>query len=285
MSERLKVLDCNRKAILGLPPNALKLWLTYFMSESEWQEAWPSQSTLMAITGMSKNTLIHWQRYLKAGGWLRETGAKASDRYACVTPGSHNIPVVRVDDPTKGSKIEPLEIHTITDESQGVQFLNPPKFEPKVSGSGSGSGSGSRSTSPSHSDSESTAAPRSCKEEVKNEDQNQKPENPKTNTGTKTKTRLAGDGTPWPEDFDSWSNLRRTTWLQEHDGSDESRKAKDTWDRQLAIARRSEFLAPVTTVTAAAGPPPAPIKQEQKQGMGEFRTRDGRMIQEFPDDE
>jgi hypothetical protein len=254
MSDRLKILDCNRKAILALPPNALKLWLTYYMNESEWQEAWPSQSTLRAITGMSKNTLIHWQRYLKAGGWLVETGAKASDRYACATPGSHNIPVVRVDDPTKGSKIEPLEIPTITDEPQGVQFLIPPKFEPKVSCSSSGSGYGS--DSPSFSSSTSVSAV--VAEQVKSEDQNPKPK-PKP----KTKTRHAGDGTPWPEGFDSWTNARRISWLKEHDGSEESRKERERWERQLAIAKRA-------VVTAAAAEPPAPIDQTEKQTFDDF---------------
>jgi len=213
MADRLKILDCNRKAVLGLPPNALKLWLTYYMNESEWQEAWPSQGTLRAITGMSKNTLIHWQRYLKAGGWLVETGAKASDRYACATPGSHNVPVVRVDDPTKGSKIEPVEIPTITDEPQGVQFLIPPKFEPKVSCSSSGSSSGSPSFSPS------TSASCVGAGDGKSESQNLKT---KTNTRTKTKTRprRAPDGTPWPEDFDlpPWTSALRASWLKEHDG-------------------------------------------------------------------
>jgi hypothetical protein len=151
----------------------------------------------------------------------------------------------------------------------------------KVSCSGSGFDSSSGSTSTSHSDSESAAAPRGGKEKVKSGDQNRKPENPKTKT--RTKTRHAGDGTPWPEDFDSWSNLRRITWRQEHDGSEESRKEQDAWERQLAIARRAEFLAPVAIVTAAAALPPAPIKQ--KEGNGEFRAQDGRMIQAFPDDE
>jgi hypothetical protein len=78
---KFKLLDCNRKAILRLPSAAVHLWMTYYMHELDGDESWLSLKALEAITGLTKPTLQHWQRYLKELGWLVETGETAAQKY------------------------------------------------------------------------------------------------------------------------------------------------------------------------------------------------------------
>lgn len=35
---------------------------------------------------------------------------------------------------------------------------------------------------------------------------------------TKAKPKAAKDGTPFPPDFNAWTNVERLFWLDEHDG-------------------------------------------------------------------
>jgi hypothetical protein len=278
MTERLKVLDCNRKAILGLPSPAFHLWMCYWMNEDDEQESYMSLDEIESQVDarISRRTIITWTQWLVAKGWLVDTGKTAADKFIqrgkTATRGAHQIRVYRVDDPTKGisqqsSKISPVQnLHQCNPctsaESAPVQIAH--KVSSSCSGSGSDSDSSSGSTSTSHSDSESAAAPRGGKEKVKNGDQNLK-----TKTGTKTKQRHAADGTPWPEGFDSkWDNVQRTNWLKDHDGSEESRKERERWERQLAISSRVGPIPPMTT--AAAAPPPAPINQSERQTVYGF---------------
>ena len=212
-----KLLDCNRKAILGLPSGAVHLWLVYYMHESEAQESYLSLSRLELITGWDRKTVIKWRDYLKENGWLIETGDHASDRYAKPTQGSHRVPVVRVDDPNKGSGIIQLE-----EKSGSGEFLGG-KIPPKVSSSLSGSASGSASNSPqlgvcafsARLGSESKLAETAALlgEKIKAE--------PRPQTKIK-KQYVAKDGTPYPEDFFTntvaWpDNNARTKWLCAHD--------------------------------------------------------------------
>jgi hypothetical protein len=44
-----KVLDCQRKGILGLPSGAVHLWLAYWMHESEDNESYLSTRTLTRL--------------------------------------------------------------------------------------------------------------------------------------------------------------------------------------------------------------------------------------------
>lgn len=62
-----KVIDCQRKGILGLPSGALHVWLTYWMHESEDSECYLSTRTLAAITNIDRNTVMKWQRYGRSG--------------------------------------------------------------------------------------------------------------------------------------------------------------------------------------------------------------------------
>jgi hypothetical protein len=214
---KYKLLDCDRKDILGLPSGAVHLWLTYYMHESEARESYLSLRTIADITGMDQKTIIKWQRYLKAGGWLIETGATAADRYSKPTRGAHKVPVVRVDDPTKGAgNIPAVEIPTKLESCGAGESLAPKNsskgygYDSEVIGSSSASPSGSRCGDEYGLTHACDATPKKRTEE--------QTQNLKTNTNTKTKyVRCAKDGTPWPNDFDSWTNAQRTEWLLDHD--------------------------------------------------------------------
>jgi hypothetical protein len=215
-TSKYKLLDCNRKGILGLPSGAVHLWLCYYMHESEGQESWLSLSKLESITGLGRNKIIRWQRYLKEHGWLVETGEVAANKYTEPTVGSWQVPVVRVDDPLKGgskiippeeggSKIEP----GVPKSNQCQNHTQGSSYGSKVIGSSSGSSSGSSYPSlPSRQEpSQKTGLPKTGT-----------PQNPKTQTNTPPRARVkrAKDGTPYPLDFDSWTNVQRCNWLDEH---------------------------------------------------------------------
>jgi hypothetical protein len=168
---KYKLLDCNRKDILGLPSGAVHLWLTYYMNESEGGESWLSLRKIEIITGMVKNTIIKWQRYLLEHGWLVETGETAGDKYTNPTNGSWKVPVLRVDHPKGGSKNEPTKNCT--------------------KGSGYGSASGLDSAFDSRSSSTSVGT-----DGLTSKDKTLKPTT-KTNSKTKTCKQC---GNPLPSD-------------------------------------------------------------------------------------
>jgi hypothetical protein len=212
-----KLLDCDRKAILSLPSGAVHLWLVYYMHESEAGESYLSLRRLELITGWDRKTVIKWRDYLKEHGWLVETGDHASDRYARPTQGSHRVPVVKVDDPNKGSGVIPLP-----EKSGSGEFLGG-KIPPKVSSSLSGSGSGSAFNSPQYGvssfrlSSGSAAAPLAGEANPLVEEIKTKPES-KPEPKSKSKEYAAKDGTPFPEDFFAWTdNSKRIAWLCDHD--------------------------------------------------------------------
>ena len=195
---KYKLLDCERKAVLGLPSGAVHLWLVYYMHESEAQESYLSLSRLELITGWDRKTVIKWRDYLKEKGWLIETGDHASDRYTKPTQGSHRVPVVRVDDPNKGSGKIPLQ-----EKSGSGEFLGG-KIPPKVYGYGSSSSS----LSPSD-----DAYPTSTDKGMHRLAAERHGENQKPQTKTNRKS-VAPDGTSWPE-WDAHDQVWKTAKLIE----------------------------------------------------------------------
>ena len=247
---RLKVLDCDRKAILGLPSPAVHLFFVYWMHENEAQESYLSRTAIERITGWSRNTVIKWRTYLIDNGWLM-MGATAAERYSHPTNGAWKVPVVRVDDPIAGggsSKNEPLD--------GVVQQMNHPNFEPKVYGSGSSSGSSSSSDSIPYASAGEVASLSSLPSgEEKHENQkptakpilpvpSPNPVTPPPASATRKKVKTAKDGTRWPDDFNSWTNLDRTNWLHDH-APDESKQEPPQ-------------LSPVKTQSPEAAASPAP---------------------------
>jgi hypothetical protein len=105
---RYKLLDPHRKAVLALPANAFKLWMAYWMFESDDREAYPKRETLEKAMGMSKPTLLKARQYLIETGWLVKVDGSAGSRYTKPSTGSWNIGIYRVDDPS-GKESLPLE--------------------------------------------------------------------------------------------------------------------------------------------------------------------------------
>lgn len=252
----LKLLDCNRKGILGLPSGAVHLWLCYYMHESEQQESYLSVRSLARITGMDTKTVMKWQRYLLENGWLVQVGATAADRYSKPSRGANKVPVVRVDDPLKcgGVGISP------TRPEMSENLLHP-KLPTKVYGSSSGSGCRSNCVPLTSTDTgEFASLPTLPSVEKKPENQKPKakpivpvpvPKPPAS--ATRKKVRAAKDGTPWPDDFNSWTNVARTEWLDKH-----SRPKEPTF---VPVTSKHEPMQKSPEITPSP-PSPAPAKTE-----------------------
>jgi hypothetical protein len=225
MKDRLKILDCNRKAILGLPEGAFKLWFTYYMNEDEGQESFLTIPEIETQTGMSRPTIIKWTGWLVRHKWLVDTGKTAADKWRAVgrpvSPNAHQVTVYRVDDPTTKDFLL-VENAYQSKNFTGHELKILTQGSGSASGSGSGShfafdsGSGSSSINPPAADGgEVTPAPK-AKEESKTETNpaGVLGASPESESNTKTgKPKAAPDGTPWPSDFDSWENAQRLEWL------------------------------------------------------------------------
>lgn len=207
MRDRLKILDCNRKNVLGLPSGAFHLWFTYYMQEDEEQESFMSYSEIEAQTGMGRTSIQKWNHYLVRHGWLIDTGKTAYDKWLALgkqpTADSKRITCWRVDDPT---------VHReTTDQSVEKQLTSPSESDHKVYSYGSGYGSaycsGSESGSESASASDLCIAIRSA---ANGPDSNPL-ENPKPQTKTQgSRKSVAPDGSTW----DEW-NSHSQAWMAE----------------------------------------------------------------------
>lgn len=207
MTDRLAVLDKNRKSILALPSAALHLWMCYWMNEDDEQESYMSLDEIEEQMDyrMSRRSIITWTKWLVRGGWLLEIPDKtAADKWLQrgrpATRGAYQIEVYRVDDPKKGSLCQTLA----SAQSAPVQFAH------KVSGSGSGSSSVSHSGS--RSATEATSSSESDEEACVPHPPNEKP-----NLEPKTKNRKPKP----PKGFDSWSLEDRLAWSQAKRGTGE----------------------------------------------------------------
>jgi hypothetical protein len=159
---------------------------------------------------MDRKTIIKWQRYLKEARRLVQTGDTAADKYGPkATQGSHRVAVLRLEG---GGNIPPGNTPTELEAQGGGEFLSG-EIPPKVYQYGSDSGFASVSPSRSESGNESSstypvAPPTPAKTDEKAK--------PKPQTKTKG-SRVARDGTPYPENFFSWTNPERIDWLCAHD--------------------------------------------------------------------
>jgi hypothetical protein len=216
MQDRLKILDCRRKALLGLPDGALKVWLCRYMMEDEDNESWASLPEVEAQTGQSHPTCVKWHKYLVEHGWLVDTGKTAHDKLLALgkvpSANAFQVRVYRANDPTS-KEIElvekPINTEVMTPQLKNLTGTPSKEIEHKVylydSGSSSGLGSSSLSTS-------GMVTPlRGCSEK-----QGLKPE-PQTKTQTKTngsRKPLAPDGSSWTT-WNAHDQVWQTTKLVE----------------------------------------------------------------------
>jgi hypothetical protein len=226
-----KVLDCQRKGILGLPSGAVHLWLAYWMHESEDNESYLSTRTLAAIMNVDRNTVMKWQQYLLSNGWLKLTGGSAADKYDNPTRGASKVLTMRVDDPLKGCLAEKIgheEGGGIIQPGGGGNLIGG-KIQPKVYGSGSVSSSRCvtvPSTTPivdiAMSSCRETFSLRSNDEEQTQEQHQELNQNQKQNpegSASAVKPQLKQSpkyDSPFPAEFDAWSVLARAEWVELH---------------------------------------------------------------------
>jgi hypothetical protein len=69
-----KLLDVERKALLRVPGNALKIWLYYWMREGKERIAWGTEKEIRLATGLNKDTYRTWRKWLVDNGWLKPMG-------------------------------------------------------------------------------------------------------------------------------------------------------------------------------------------------------------------
>jgi hypothetical protein len=156
-----KVLDCRRRGLLKLG-TALAVFMAYWMHENGLDEAWPSTETIAKEVGLKERQVQRLRRKLMNRGWIVQEGGYASDHYYTSTPGARQVPVYRVDDPSKNVKndvgVRDSEISNNAGKKNSKNVKNvqkagvskmTPKDSPSLSGSGSGSTSASKSGSAS----------------------------------------------------------------------------------------------------------------------------------------
>ena len=281
--QHLKLLDCDRKGILALPSGAVHVWLCYYMHESDAQEAYLSVRTLARVTELDPKTVNKWQKYLLEHGWLVRVGATAADRYSRPTRGANKVPVVRVDDPIKGVGIIATGV---------LENLLHPKIPTKVYGSSSGSGSSSESSCDSTCNAivRETVASLPTLPSVEEEPAKQKPKaTPKPTTPVAPpvsatpiqdkRKKAAKDGTPYPPDFNSWSNVARCEWLAAHAAAkpEEAPVAKRAGEQAPVEPDWEPSQEPSVTAPPPKAAPPAPAMLESpKQSEGSPMSNEAR---------
>lgn len=243
-----KLLDPTRKAVLMLPPTAFKLWVAYWMFESDEQEAYPSLDRLERDTNMSRPTIIKARKYLLDTGWLIKLTGSAAEKYANPSRGSHTVSIYRVDDPTKGKEIIPQEIR--------VKNLYPPKSLPNVTTVSAPTGTTTGATTSTGACTVACAfdgftKTSSLRSDEKPEEQNQEQKQKPMRVSSATKWMNKYDA-PMPDGFNSWSQLDRSTWVDVHD------KHKT---QVLPVPEKEKGSVPIETnvpVSSASLTPPVP---------------------------
>jgi hypothetical protein len=202
---RAKLLDCTRRGLLKLPGSALKLWLCHWMHENSADESYLSVARAMEETGLSRNTVETWRAWLREEGWLARTGDTVQPR----SGGRFDVYVTTVKD---GSKVSPPKIGMTPKNGGAPKSTAPQNLVPEGSSSPSVSGYGSPSPSPSFSASASVHPPAAAPD---GERQRRERLGGKPQPGNR-KPKAAPDGTPYPDGFNAWTNVRRTEWLVSH---------------------------------------------------------------------
>jgi hypothetical protein len=279
-----KVLDCQRKGILGLPSGAVHLWLAYLMNESEDNECYLSTRTLAAIMNVDRGTVMKWQQYLLANGWLTLTGGSAADKFEKPTRGASKVLTMRVDDPLKEGVVENFS------HEEGSGNLTGGKIQPKVYGSGSVSSSRCVTVPattpavaiamPSHRETFSLRSNDEGQNQEQHQGQNQNQKQNPLRSASAVKPQLKRSpryDSPFPAEFDAWSVLARAEWVELH-------SVKATVHVPVPVEKEPVPAEPPTKATPVKPapivkppkipPPPAPVPPatETDQRLGVIKS-------------
>ncbi|HWY59898.1 MAG TPA: hypothetical protein VNZ03_35880 [Terriglobales bacterium] len=239
----IKPLPIDLRDHLGeLTGNEFKVWMYYYLLTGNFDPtSHPSNQTIEAHTGISKDTVKTCKARLRVKGWLAYTGDYKQPR---LPKGRFDVPVMEVRLPWKhdwsavvaDASLAYDAITVVEKTTHGTVVEN---FHPE--GSCSGSGYGSSSGSLSFSDTEASSDNINCKRrrnvseskeriQAKSKPVNLEPTAKPKPTPADAKVRVAADSTPWPQDFDDWPNLKRLHWLEVH-GKKQTSVAEAAWQR------------------------------------------------------
>jgi hypothetical protein len=268
----IKPLPIDLRDHLGeLTGNEFKVWMYYYLLTGDYDPtSHPSNETIEAHTGISKDTVKTCKAKLRVKGWLAYTGVYKQPRRP---GGKYGVPVMEVRLPWRDDWSA-----VVTDVSMAYDAMTVVEktthgtvvenFHPEGSCSGSGYGSSSVSSSISPTDATTLSDSNKCRSSVgeskenikaKSEPENLEPTSKPTPTPTPSKASSRGhgqDGTPYPEHFDDWSNLKRLHWLQTH-GKNQSGRAQAAWqktDASMAGAGKPSATASATANSLARAP-------------------------------
>ena len=223
-----------RDHLAELTGNELKVWMAYYLHTGDSDlTSHPGNETIEEDTGICNDTVKTCKASLRAKGWLAYTGDYKQPRRP---GGKFAVPVMEARLPWRPDwSTVVTDVSMVYEAITVVEKTTPgtvvENFHPEGSSSCSGSGSSSSSLSSScavtPSDSSKSESPKGVPQQNEKIEAKSKPENlepeptpiglrgQKAN-GQAKKVRYAPDGTPWPNDFDSWENEERLSWLGAH---------------------------------------------------------------------
>jgi len=237
--------------------------------ESSTQEAYPSLNTLVRESRMDKKTVIKWKNYLLDTGWLVKTGGTAAEHYSNPSQGAHRVPVVRVDDPTKG-------IGNSNGKGGGIIPLGEEKEEwnnstpispPNVCScccscpcicfkTGIDTTLNLKAESGGAIPSEESSLRSEPEEQKPNQPQEQKQRPSRVESATKW---LKTYDSPKPVEFDSWSQVARSGWCIEHKLKalpvPAEEKASDPVETKVPAKVEPQVVLPVEEKPKVPAPP------------------------------
>lgn len=89
-----KMLDVERKSLLRMPGNALKVWLFYWMKEGKERLGWSTEAGALEVLQMNRKTFYAARSWLVAHGWLKEITKRGRNH------GEYHTAVFRVKEGT-----------------------------------------------------------------------------------------------------------------------------------------------------------------------------------------
>jgi hypothetical protein len=254
-----------RDHLAELTGNELKVWMSYYLHTGNYDlTSHPGNGTIERDTGMCNDTVKTCKASLRAKRWLTYTGDYKQPRRP---GGTFAVPVMEVRLPWR-----PDWSAVVTDVSMAydaITVVEKPThgtvveiFHPEGSSSCSGSSSGSSSLSSScaATPSDSSKSPKGVpqhkeKIEAKSKPENLEPEPTPSKPGPKGHGQ---DGTPYPEEFDDWSNLERLRWLEAHgwrQASMAETASHRTGETGVAQAKPTPTATPLAPAPHSASPP------------------------------
>src|ERR1035438_7100237 len=261
----LRPLPTDLRDHLGeLTGNEYKVWTTYYLRTGDFDlTAHPSNRTIEQDTRLSNRTVKISKAGLISKGWLGYTGDYKQPRHA---QGTYAVPVREVRLPWR-----PDWSSVVMDSSMAydtfrtvVQNLPHGTVVQNLHPEGYGSGSIGLGLDSSFSSLRGRGAAPPCsntsKEKIEAKPPNLEPTAKPTpvvamaekSEGQAKKVRYAPDGTPWPNEFDSWTNGERLQWLGAHGWKQETGVDATSQETAQVIDR---YRKPTATATPLLNPP------------------------------